>query len=44
MAHHTDRREWTELVEVFADEVAVDYTSLRGGEPAKLARAALVDG
>ncbi len=44
MAHHTDRREWTELAEVFADEVAVDYTSLRGGEPAKLARAALVDG
>lgn len=42
MGRHTDRREWDRLVEVFADEVVVDYTSLHGGEPATIARDQLV--
>jgi len=44
MAHHADRREWDRLVEIFADEVRLDYTSLQGGEPATVAREQLVDG
>lgn len=44
MAHHTDRREWERLVEIFTEEVRLDYTSLQGGEPALVARDQLVDG
>jgi len=44
MAHHADRRQWDQLVGVFADEVRLDYTSLQGGDPAIVAREALVDG
>lgn len=28
-----DAREWDALTALFADEVAVDYTSLNGGDP-----------
>ncbi|HEX6352172.1 nuclear transport factor 2 family protein [Actinophytocola sp.] len=34
MGWHADQREWAELRGVFADQVALDYTSLNGGEPA----------
>ncbi len=43
MTWHADRREWNELIEVFDDEVTLDYTSLQGGAPQRLARAAVVD-
>lgn len=43
MAWHADRREWDLLAGVFADEVALDYTSLNGGEPVTLSPAAVVD-
>ncbi|MBO2454387.1 nuclear transport factor 2 family protein [Actinomadura barringtoniae] len=33
---HADRREWDELEAIFTDTVALDYTSLNGGEPAAL--------
>ncbi len=42
MAWHADRRQWDALAEVFADEVALDYTSLTGGVPAQVGRDALV--
>ena len=44
MAHHADRREWGELVGVFASEVRLDYTSIQGGEAGIVAREQLVDG
>jgi 3-phenylpropionate/cinnamic acid dioxygenase small subunit len=44
MAWHADQREWDELAEVFAEQVALDYTSLNGGEPATLTPAQIVDG
>jgi hypothetical protein len=43
MAWLADQREWDALREVFADEVRLDYTSLRGGEPASVARDELVE-
>ncbi len=36
------RREWDRLVEVFTDQVQVDYTSLAGGAPTRLSSADLV--
>jgi hypothetical protein len=42
MAWHADRREWDDLREVFADQVALDYTSLNGGAPVILDRDDLV--
>lgn len=42
MGWHADRREWDLLTEVFDEEVALDYTSLQGGEPQRLAREAVV--
>ena len=42
MGWHADRREWDLLAEVFDDEVALDYTSLQGGEPQRLAREAVI--
>lgn len=44
MAWLADRRDWAALTAVFADEVDVDYTSLAGGEPARLAATQLVAG
>ncbi|MDQ3090477.1 MAG: nuclear transport factor 2 family protein [Actinomycetota bacterium] len=44
MAHHADRREWDELVAVFAEEIRVDYTSLQGGDPVTVTGEQLVDG
>ncbi len=33
VAHHIDRKQWTELRSLFADEVEADWTSLFGGTP-----------
>ncbi|WP_131738918.1 nuclear transport factor 2 family protein [Actinomadura roseirufa] len=33
MAWHADQREWERLREIFTESVALDYTSLNGGEP-----------
>ncbi|MEV1120984.1 nuclear transport factor 2 family protein [Actinosynnema sp. NPDC049800] len=44
MAWFADRRDWDALLTVFADEVDLDYTSLTGGEPARLAAADVVAG
>lgn len=41
---HTDQREWDRLRTVFADKVALDYTSLNGGEPATLTPEQIVEG
>jgi hypothetical protein len=38
-----DRRDWSALPEVLGDPVAVDYTSLNGGEPAVVGRDDLVE-
>jgi len=43
MAVHADRREWTLLRGLFADKVLLDYTSLNGGEPVRLAPQEIVD-
>ncbi len=43
MAWLADRRDWTALLDVFDDDVELDYTSLTGGEPARLARQQVVD-
>lgn len=39
-----DLRDWDRLQALFADEVLVDYTSLRGGEPQRVSAAELVAG
>jgi hypothetical protein len=39
-----DRRDWDGLAEVFSPEVAVDYTSLVGGEPTVVGAKDLVQG
>jgi ketosteroid isomerase-like protein len=39
-----DAREWDALARLFADPVAVDYTSLDGGDPQTLRPAELIDG
>jgi len=39
-----DRRDWDQLVEVFTEQVDLDYTSLAGGEPARLSRSDIVAG
>ena len=41
---HADHHEWDELTSVFADSVLLDYTSLAGGEPTRLAPADVVAG
>ncbi|RFU87943.1 nuclear transport factor 2 family protein [Streptomyces triticagri] len=43
MAVHADRREWQQLRALFADKVVLDYTSLAGGEPVRLAPQEIVD-
>jgi len=43
MAWLADRRDWAALVELFTDDVDLDYTSLTGGEPARLPRRQVVD-
>ncbi|CAM5498356.1 Nuclear transport factor 2 family protein OS=Streptomyces tendae OX=1932 GN=GUR47_32220 PE=4 SV=1 [Streptomyces tendae] len=43
MAVHADRREWRLLRSLFADKVLLDYTSLAGGEPARLGPQEIVD-
>jgi hypothetical protein len=44
MVWHADQREWESLKAVFADQVALDYTSLFGGEPATLTPEQIVEG
>jgi hypothetical protein len=44
MAWLADRRDWDALPTVFADEVDLDYTSLTGGEPARLKATDIVAG
>jgi hypothetical protein len=39
-----DAKNWPVCQELFADEVALDFTSLNGGEPATVTSAQLVDG
>ena len=33
VSHHIDRKRWSELRSLYAEEVDVDYTSLFGGQP-----------
>ncbi len=42
MLHAIDRLDWTVVRESFADEVATDYTSLWGGEPAEVPAGQLI--
>lgn len=44
MAWLADRRDWDRLGGVFADQVDMDYTSLTGGEPARVAADDVVAG
>ncbi|MFF8844957.1 nuclear transport factor 2 family protein [Streptomyces sp. NPDC015127] len=44
MAWHADQREWDRLAGIFAEKVALDYTSLNGGEPVELTPAEIVAG
>jgi hypothetical protein len=44
LAVHVDARHWDQILDLFAPQVHVDYTSLFGGEPQSLAREQLVDG
>jgi hypothetical protein len=39
-----DAKEWTAAEALFDDQVAVDFTSLAGGEPATITNVQLVDG
>lgn len=40
----TDAKDWGGLAELFEDVVDVDFTSLAGGEPARIPATALIDG
>jgi hypothetical protein len=44
VAHHIDRKQWTELRGLFAAEVGTDYTSLFGGTPVLQSGDALIAG
>lgn len=41
---HTDNRDWQAVIDSFADEVLLDYTSMTGGEPVRLSPEAIVTG
>jgi hypothetical protein len=43
LVHAIDRLDWTGVRAAFADRLALDYTSLFGGEPEKLAADELVE-
>lgn len=43
MAWHLDHCEWDRLVELFTDEILLDYTSLNGGEPVTLPRKEVIE-
>jgi SnoaL-like domain len=43
MAWLADRRDWTTLLAIFADDVRLDYTSLNGGNPATSPKAQVVE-
>jgi SnoaL-like domain len=40
---NADRRNWQGIIDCFADEVVLDYTSLWGGKPTKLKPAEIID-
>lgn len=42
MGWYIDQREWESLGDVFSDEIMLDYTSLNGGEPGRVAKKELV--
>lgn len=44
LARAADGREWTAVRDLFAEEVDVDYTSVSGGQPARIKADALVEG
>ncbi len=44
LAVHVDARRWDQILDLFAPQVEVDYTSLFGGERQSLTREQLVDG
>lgn len=44
VVHQIDARKWNELQQLFATRVAVDYTSLFGGEASQTSAAELVGG
>ena len=44
VVHHIDARRWSELRQQFADTVAVDYTSLFGGEASQTRASDLIAG
>lgn len=44
VAHHIDLKRWADLRVLFADETAIDYTSLFGGTPRRQTADALIDG
>lgn len=41
-AHFADHHEWDHLRQLFTNQITIDYTSLAGGEPAKLDADALI--
>jgi ketosteroid isomerase-like protein len=43
MAWLADRRDWSALLEVFDDQVELDYTSLTGANPTRLAPQQVID-
>jgi hypothetical protein len=42
MAWHADRRDWSAVLAVLAEDVDLDYTSLNGGQPATLPKGDVV--
>ena len=44
VAHHIDFKRWADLRVLFADETAIDYTSLFGGTPQRQTADALIGG
>lgn len=43
MAWHLDHCEWDALIELFTDEVELDYSSLNGGDPVTVSRKDMVE-
>ncbi|MCZ0997894.1 nuclear transport factor 2 family protein [Streptomyces mirabilis] len=43
MGWHLDHCQWDELVDLFTEEIRLDYTSLNGGEPVTLPRKDVIE-
>jgi hypothetical protein len=43
MAWNLDHKEWSDMLDLFTEEVRVDYTSLNGGEPVTVPRKDLIE-